>query len=319
MRLLVFEAKPRSRIAAVVNERLVVDPLAAVHSGVELGKCDLTALQDLRALLEARDEGIAFVAAAVRWAKGVLRRGERHVALLERDSLRLAPPLPPETTIIAMGRNFGRHVEEGNARRRRLGQEAIAASERPQAFLKLGRCAVGDRAIVPYPKVTSQLDYEGEVALVIGKPTYGVLPEHAMQYVAGYTILNDLSCRDIQRAETSGGLLLLAKNLPGSAPMGPELVLADEVPDPSALRIRTTVNGNLRQDATLEEMRFNWPTLISYWSQIGLRPGDVIAGGTPDGVALGRADDAWYLRPGDMIEIEVEGLGVLHTEIGTPT
>jgi 2-keto-4-pentenoate hydratase/2-oxohepta-3-ene-1,7-dioic acid hydratase in catechol pathway len=90
------------------------------------------------------------------------------------------------------------------------------------------------------------------------------------------------------------------------------------VADPGALRITTTVNGELRQDATLEDMRFDWPSLVAYWSQIGLRPGDVIAGGTPAGVAFGRDDDAWYLRPGDRVEVDVDGLGTLRTDIGLP-
>lgn len=311
MRLLTYRSGTTTRIAAAVDGDWAVDLASAVpDADRRIGPSP-----DARTVLAAGADGLAAVGDAIAWARQRLAAGARDPALLERRTLTLGPPLPADATIIATGRNFGAHLAEVAAARRRRGEREIVV-DRPQAFVKLGRCGVGDGATVAYPADTTELDYEGEVVVVIGRAARDVPPERAMEHVAGYTILNDLSARDIQRTETAAGLLLLGKNLPDSAPMGPELVLADEVPNPESLALRTTVNGELRQQGTLAEMHYGWPELIAYWSRIGLRPGDAIASGTPSGVAMGRDDDAWYLRPGDRVEVEVEHLGTLRTSIG---
>ena len=175
---------------------------------------------------------------------------------------------------------------------------------------------VGPDATVPFPKETKKLDYEVEMAMVIGKRAYCIGPEEALDHIFGFTVYNDLSARDL--GEQQWGLPMLQKNLPGFAPMGPYLVTRDEIGDLDAIGLRSRVNGELRQSSSVANMRFKIPDQIAFWSQIGLEPGDVTTTGTPGGVAAGRgADEAsWWLAPGDVVECEVDGVGILRTFIG---
>ena len=169
---------------------------------------------------------------------------------------------------------------------------------------------------MPFPAETKKLDYEVEMAMVIGKRAYRIAREDALDHVFGFTIYNDLSARDM--GEQKWGVPLLAKNLPGFAPMGPYLVTRDEIDDLHSIGLRSRVNGELRQSSTIAHMRFKIADQIAFWSQIGLEPGDVITTGTPGGVAAGRGpeDTPWWLQPGDLVECEVDGLGTLRTRIG---
>jgi 2-keto-4-pentenoate hydratase/2-oxohepta-3-ene-1,7-dioic acid hydratase in catechol pathway len=133
--------------------------------------------------------------------------------------------------------------------------------------------------------------------------------------VAGYTIFNDLSARDVQRAESRQGNHVLGKNFDTSGPLGPYLVTADEVPDPQDLSIELRVNGELRQQGHTAQMIHDLPTLIAHWSQMTLYPGDLVTTGTPAGAAAGHGDDSWYLRPGDVVEASVSRLGTLRNTV----
>jgi 2-keto-4-pentenoate hydratase/2-oxohepta-3-ene-1,7-dioic acid hydratase in catechol pathway len=138
-----------------------------------------------------------------------------------------------------------------------------------------------------------------------------------LEYVAGYAAFNDISARDVIRGENKTGIHLIGKSFPGFAPMGPYLVSADEIPDPQNLKLRLSVNGEVRQDSNLSFMIFKIRDMIAYWSQMGLNPGDVLTTGTPRGVAAGRKADQtpWWLQPGDVVEAEVENVGVLRNRI----
>jgi 2-keto-4-pentenoate hydratase/2-oxohepta-3-ene-1,7-dioic acid hydratase in catechol pathway len=157
------------------------------------------------------------------------------------------------------------------------------------------------------------LDYEVELAVVIGKACVDVSKEAALDYVAGYSAFNDISARDVIRGENRTGIHLMGKSFPGFAPMGPYLVTADEIPDPQNLKLSLRVNGETRQDSNLGYMIFKIRDMIAYWSQMGLNPGDVLTTGTPRGVAAGRKPDQvpWWLKPGDVVEAEVEKIGML--------
>jgi 2-keto-4-pentenoate hydratase/2-oxohepta-3-ene-1,7-dioic acid hydratase in catechol pathway len=139
----------------------------------------------------------------------------------------------------------------------------------------------------------------------------------ALDYVAGYSVFNDISARDIIRTENRTGIHLMGKSFPGFAPMGPYLVTADEIPDPQSLKLKLSVNGELRQESNLNYMIFKIREMIAYWSQMELHPGDVLATGTPRGVAAGRKPDqsSWWLKPDDLVEAEVAGLGVLRNRV----
>lgn len=221
----------------------------------------------------------------------------------------LLPPVPRPTKIVCMGFNYAEHLEEG---------ETFAASNFPTAFLRSATCLRPHGARVPIPAPTSQFDYEVELAVVVGRGGKYIPEERAMEHVAGYTVFLDLSARDIQFPEMKQGMLLLGKNLDGTAPCGPWLVTADEIPDPHGLGIRCRVNGEERQASNTSHLIFKIPKLVSYWSQMRLEPGDIIATGTPAGVAAFRKPDPtpFYLKPGDVVEAEVERVGVLRVEIG---
>ena len=164
------------------------------------------------------------------------------------------------------------------------------------------------------PHFTKQLDYEIEIAIIIGKPAFRVSIADAMNYVAGYTIFNDLSARDIQAREHSNKVILLGKSFNGSCPFGPHLVTLDELGDPHKLAMQLKVNGVVRQDANTSQMHYKTAELVSWWSNTTLEPGDIITSGSPPGVAAGMAVPEW-LKPGDLVEANIEKLGTLTTHI----
>jgi 2-keto-4-pentenoate hydratase/2-oxohepta-3-ene-1,7-dioic acid hydratase in catechol pathway len=175
-------------------------------------------------------------------------------------------------------------------------------------FHKTAGSLLGAGDAIVIPPITSQVDYEGELAVVMGKTCKAVGREKVLDYVAGYTVANDVSARDLQyrtKQFTSG------KMLDTFCPLGPALVTRDEVPDPNNLAIRTTLNGQVMQQANTGEMIFDVPFIVSYISQITtLRPGDVILTGTPEGVGFARTPPV-YLKPGDQVTVAIEGLGEL--------
>jgi 2-keto-4-pentenoate hydratase/2-oxohepta-3-ene-1,7-dioic acid hydratase in catechol pathway len=252
-------------------------------------------LADVRAALD-RDGGLD----AVR--RVAARLGEAGVDPLDAASVTLAPPVVAPSKMICVGLNYALHAAEGG----------MALPERPILFAKFPSALVGDGARVRKHAVTDKLDYEGELAFVIGRTASGVDRAEALDHVAGYTIMNDVSARDLQRAEAQW---IRAKSLDTFAPLGPALVTADEVPDPARLRIRTLVNGELRQDEGCADMVFGVPELVEFISEaITLEPGDVVATGTPSGVGFG-FDPPRYLEPGDSVEITIEPIGTLRSSV----
>jgi acylpyruvate hydrolase len=228
--------------------------------------------------------------------------------LFDRRKVRLMAPVPRPGALVSAGKNFSDHVSEMSTKK---GPAA------PVAFLKLPGTVIGPEDDIPYPPEVKNLDYEVELAVIIGKPCVDVTKEDALSYVAGYAAFNDISARDVIRSENKTGIHLIGKSFPGFAPMGPYLVTANEISDPQTLKLRLSVNGELRQDSNLGFMIFNIRDMIAYWSQIGLNPGDVLTTGTPRGVAAGRktGETPWWLKPGDLVEAEVESVGRLRNRI----
>ncbi|MFN8121707.1 MAG: fumarylacetoacetate hydrolase family protein [Thermoleophilia bacterium] len=207
----------------------------------------------------------------------------------------LTAPLRP-VKLLGVVRNYALHAAE-------MREEAPPD---PQLFSKLVTAVTGPDGPVVHPDVTGQLDYEGELAVVIGRTAKGVAEADAMDHVFGYTIVNDVSARDLQKTERQWAR---AKGCDTFAPMGPWVVTADEIPDPHALRIRTWVNGELRQDGSTADMLHPVPKLISWFSRtVTFEPGDVIATGTPAGVGKG-FDPPRFLSPGDTVRIAIDGIG----------
>ena len=207
-----------------------------------------------------------------------------------------APIRPPR--IFAVGLNYARHAAESK----------MAVQKVPTVFMKLSSSVVGPGTPVILPKVSSQPDYEAEFAVVIAKPGYQIPASDWQQYVFGYTIVNDVSARDIQLATSQW---TLGKSFPTFSPLGPAIVTADEVPDPHALDISLTINGETLQSSNTSDLIFKVPTLIEYISSLTpLEAGDVISTGTPEGVGLGRTPQRW-LKPNEEIVVTIEKLGKL--------
>jgi 2-keto-4-pentenoate hydratase/2-oxohepta-3-ene-1,7-dioic acid hydratase in catechol pathway len=216
--------------------------------------------------------------------------------LLDEMGLRHGPAVANPGKIICVGLNYRRHAQESG----------LPVPETPVLFSKFGNTICGSGADVPLPDVASEFDYEVELGFVIGKSARNVSQEEALGHVLGYCTANDISVRDLQNRTSQW---LLGKTLDNFLPIGPYLVTADEVGDPQALRIRTWVNGDVRQDSNTGDMIFSVAEIISYISRyFTLEPGDVVVTGTPEGVAMGRADKPW-LKPGDEVVVEVERLG----------
>jgi acylpyruvate hydrolase len=269
-------------------------------------------LRHMLAFLEGGEEAFSLAYRVVEQAERALadgrephaEGGQRIVHQVERCEL--LPPVPQPGKILAAGRNFAEHAVE-------LG--STAPRETPSGFVKVASTLVGHNAGVIYPTFTETLDYEVEVAAVIGRRGKNLASHEAQAHVAGYTIFNDLSARDVQRAESKRGNHLLGKNFDTAGPLGPYLVTADEIPIPLRLELELRVNGELRQRGNTAQMLHDFPALIAHWSYMTLLPGDVVTSGTPAGVAASRADGSWYLRPGDVVEATVERLGTLRNTI----
>jgi acylpyruvate hydrolase len=313
------------RIGAVLKEEIIIDLCGAAAlylKEMEREKRPHAAAcrripADMRTFLEKGEEAmnlarrtLDFISSLQRKGQGQAVRGLRKESLIhDRREVRLKAPVPRPGKIIALGLNFYDHAMENK----------VPPPEFPMGFLKASSTLIGHEEPIPYPCPSNMLDYEIEMAVVIGKRGKEIPKESAYDYVAGYTILNDITARDIQRREHQKGLLLLGKNLDAFGPMGPYLVTPDEIPDPHRLAMELRVNHEPepRQKSSTGEMVFKIPDLIAYWSQMTLEPGDVISSGTPGGVAFYRQPDPlpWFLKPGDVVEAKIQGLGVLRNSI----
>jgi 2-keto-4-pentenoate hydratase/2-oxohepta-3-ene-1,7-dioic acid hydratase in catechol pathway len=231
------------------------------------------------------------------------------------SEVQLLPPLPPGELgqVICVGKNYAEHVKEVDSALPGISQ--LDAPEHPIIFTKAASAVVGHGDTIPYPHgLSEQLDYEGELAVVIGKGGKAITAEDAHAHVFGYTVLNDVTARDVQKRHQQW---FLGKSMQGFCPMGPWLVPAADVPHlASSLQLRTWVNGELRQDASTHDMIFDVPTLIAVVSAaVCLAPGDVIATGTPAGVGAGFTPPR-FLRPGDVVRVAIAGIGELENTVG---
>ncbi|MDH4377206.1 MAG: fumarylacetoacetate hydrolase family protein [Ramlibacter sp.] len=233
------------------------------------------------------------------------RLASSKAARLELTALQLLPPVPRPGKIIGVGRNYAAHAKE----------TGVDPFEKPRIIFKVPSSIAAPGATVAKPPLVQKMDFEGELAVVIGRFASNVEPHEALACVGGYSLVNDLSAREFQ-FDVNPAQTTFAKSADGFCPFGPTLVTADEIPDPQSLRLRTWVNGALMQEASTQEMLFPVASLISYLSQyITLEPGDVLATGTPAGIGAFRSPPV-YLTRGDCIEVTIEEIGSLVTTIG---
>jgi 2-keto-4-pentenoate hydratase/2-oxohepta-3-ene-1,7-dioic acid hydratase in catechol pathway len=294
MRLLMFREGEGRRLGVLRADGETVVDVASV---------DASAPADLLALVDGGDEGLRRLVA-------LLERPEAsHGPAVRRLSdLELLPPLdPPRGNVLAMGRNYAKHAAEAAAAR---GTDPAP----PTIFTKAITTIAGPHADIPFDAgVSEQIDWEVELGVVIGRRGINIARERALDHVFGYTVINDVTARDIQSGW--GGQFFKGKSLDGSCPSGPWVVTSDEVPDPQRLRLRTIVNGEVKQDASTADMIYPVDAVIS-WLSVGmtLLPGMLVATGTPEGVGYARKPPQ-FLRPGDVLETEVESIGALRNRV----
>jgi 2-keto-4-pentenoate hydratase/2-oxohepta-3-ene-1,7-dioic acid hydratase in catechol pathway len=213
--------------------------------------------------------------------------------------------------------NFSAHLEELTTWQEPEWQSHNWAKfhfQHPTGFLEAPSSVVPHGARVSVPHFTQQLDYEIEVGVIIGRTAFRVPREKALDHVAGLTIFNDLSARDIQAREHSNQVILLGKSFNGSCPLGPYLVTMDQVGDPDDLKMVLKLNGEERQNSSTANMVYKIADMVAWWSNTTLEPGDVLTSGSPPGVIAGMKNPV-YLKPGDRIDCTVEHLGTLTTFI----
>lgn len=245
---------------------------------------------DLKAALAAR----ALPAAA--------EAAQRNPRLVTAADVVLDPVIPNPGKILCVGVNYLEHIRE-------MGREP---PEYPVIFVRFPDSLVGAGGNIIKTRVSSQYDFEGELAFVIGRRARYVPKAEALDYVAGYTCFMDGSVRDYQRQTTQ---FTAGKNFPASGACGPHLVTADEIPDPTVLQLETRLNGAVMQKAPISDMRFGVADLVAYLSTFTqLEPGDVITTGTPCGVGFARTPPVW-LKDGDALEVEISGIGVLRNTV----
>lgn len=246
---------------------------------------------------------LAQARAAVALGRRLLRQGRSRGLVVPLAQTRVLAPIPrPRRNLFCVGRNYAEHARESGG-----GVPAV-----PVFFTKPPSTVVGPEAPVVHHAVTQALDYEVELAVVIGKRGRDIPAARALDHVFGYTILNDITARDLQRRHEQW---FKGKSLDTFAPMGPAVVHRSAIRDPQRLRLRLWVNGELRQDASTSSMVFPVARLIADLSAgMTLEPGDILATGTPEGVAMGRTPPPW-LQPGDVVEAEIEGIGRLRNRI----
>jgi 2-keto-4-pentenoate hydratase/2-oxohepta-3-ene-1,7-dioic acid hydratase in catechol pathway len=299
MRLVTFRDADGTRIGAQEGEHIVDLARAATLTGEE----PPVELRDMLALITSGAAGLGRVSA--------LLTGTPDAAMLPRATVEVLAPIPrPRKNIFCLGRNYAEHAAESL---RAIGQE-VKLPDYPNVFTKAVTSVNGPYAGIPFdPRVSEQLDWEVELAVVIGRGGHHIPRADALQHVWGYTIVNDISARDLQHKP--GVQWFQGKSLDGSCPMGPCIVTADEIPDPQRLRLRLWVNGALKQDDTTAHMLFDVATIIETLSRVlTLEPGDVIATGTPAGVGFGRTPPE-FLKPGDVVRSEIEGIGAMENRV----
>lgn len=294
---------PRAGDVVDLNRALAVK-LAMEDSPLPEAEADSVLPSDLLACLRHGAASIEAAARALDFALASLARfdgpdPQQTGMILPRRSVRLLAPVPRPGKIVCVARNYASHAKE---------MAPEPAPQEPSLFLKAPSAVIGPEDTIVLPRVSEQVDYEGELVAILGRSAREVSEAEALGCVAGYCAGNDVSARDWQGVR---GQRFIGKSCDGFAPMGPALVTADEIPDPQNLAIRTIVSGETMQSARTSEMTFSVATLISFVSRLmTLEPGDAIFTGTPAGVGAGRTPPRW-LRDGDVVEIEIERVGRL--------
>ncbi len=292
MKLITYEYKGTQEIGLLNAEKGEITPLRQAEE-VCFGRMTMPrAMLDFISMSEQALNTARQISANTTPAKPVLPLAE----------VTLLAPIPrPVKSILCIGKNYLDHVKEVDA--------SSPIPDHPIIFSKQPTSVTGPGSVIDlHADITKAVDYEGELAVIIGKKARKVAEQNAMDHIFGYTILNDVTARDLQKRHVQW---VIGKGLDTFCPMGPYILTADELPDPTGLAVQTRVNGELRQNGKTSELIFSIPYIISMLSQgMTLEPGDIIATGTPQGVGAGFKPPK-FLSNGDIVEISISGLGVL--------
>jgi acylpyruvate hydrolase len=314
MQLITFGYRGAQRVGLLAQERVIDVNRAYAALLAQRGDpravpmADALVPADMIGILEAGERTLA----AIREAEGYVREGlasgeqaeglRRDGVVFTHSEVALKAPIPRPGKLILLGLNYRDHAEE-------TGQKI---PEVPTLFAKYSNSVIGPGATILIPRATEQIDYEAEFAFVIGRSGHHIPRERALDYVAGYTIINDVSARDYQFVTSQW---TVGKTFDTHCPMGPALVLKDEIPDPHTLDLRLSIAGEVLQRSNTRQLIFKIPETVEYLSQVmTLDPGDVISTGTPAGVGFTRKPPRW-LRPGETVRVEIAGLGVLENPV----
>lgn len=290
MRFILFHEAGEARAGVVINDGVV-----------EIADLAIPGTSDLLDVIQGGADRLAAVASALRGATAFIKPLSR---------LKLLAPVPGSgKNIFCIGRNYLGHVQEGYRAR----GMAIDVPQAPQIFTKPRTALAASGDELGFERSISDcMDYEGELGIIVGKGGRDIAPEDALDHVFGYTVINDITARDLQRKHDQW---FKGKGLDQSCPMGPWIVTKDEVADLQGVEIRTTVNGEIRQLARVSQMIFNIPTIMAELSKgMTLEPGDIIASGTPEGVGYAMATPQ-YLADGDVVTVAISGVGELTNHI----
>ena len=314
MRFITFERQKQQRVGLLGPQDQIIDVAEITRRYLKGGNPPY--LSSMQAFIEAGSKALQAAKKAEKYVAGKSVDEQKKLArvggLLKSSQAKLLAPIPwPRKNVVMLGINYREHVDEG-ARARSLD---IKYPEWPVFFTKPATSVIGHMGKVVHHKVTDKLDWEIELAVVIGKKSRDIPKDKAYDYVFGYTVCLDMTARELQRQH---GQWFKGKSLDTFCPIGPWIVHKSAMPDPQQARLICRVNGEVMQDGNTRDMIFDIPTIIeSLSSGLTLEPGDIISTGTPSGVGFARVPPV-YLKPGDKVEGEVEGVGVLQVEIVEP-
>ncbi len=311
----------RERLGLIAGQWVVDASLAYAAVLAKRGSsqpCERAALElpaDMLGFLQSGESALAALNAVyaelpLASGAGALKGARGEAIAFALDAVRLRAPVPRPGKIIHTAGNFREHAREGS--------EVKWGFPIPPwiSFLKCTSSIIGHEDNIVYPRLTRKLDHEIEIGIVIGKPGRYISAEKAWEHIAGFTVFNDISARDIQAREMKNSLLNLGKNLDTFAPFGPVMTLRDDIGDVHQLKIELRVNGDPRQVSSTSRLSVSIPEIVSHWSVMRLEPGDIISTGTVSGVAAFRPDpEPYWLKPGDVVECEIENIGLLRNRV----
>ena len=311
MRFVTYSFRSKTRLGMMMEEDQIVD-LREVSKRYLPGST-ASYLDSMQTFIEAGAKAVTTARKAARYVEGLDSKGIRRLAqagiLVKRNRTRLLSPIPvPRKNVICLGVNYQEHIDEG-VRARGV---QLNTPEVPVFFTKPATAVIGDQGRVLAHSATSKIDWEVELAVVIGRKGRNIPRAKANDYIFGYTVCLDMTARDLQRRHLQWWK---GKSLDTFCPLGPSIVHKSAMPDPKAVRLQCRVNGETMQDGNTRDMIFDIPATIESLSDgLTLEPGDIISTGTPSGVGFARTPPI-FLHPGDKVEGEVEGIGVLEVKI----